>query len=357
MKTAILFAVSLCIVPGFMKTIKSDLIGSKTKSIPFLAIRSVIENHFAKTSKDIAVRFVTETSKNELLVDEILQHHPDSITVTNIKGGMSDRDFMGLVVPTVLIFDTIELFKRSSRRVLFQTDAEKRNNHLIYVPGLTEEEVTQNIKDGFRIDAVDFLMHETDESIDLVTSFMFTEEKCRKNQLLTINSFNGKTNKWTNENFFPKKYQNLHECKLTYEDDRDFSKGAHEERIIKTLAKIYNFSLAEIPAEEGESNADLFESVLSISDNEAMIYSAMLTSRLFQFAVPPGEPYTTFERMFLMFDIELWIAIGVTLAIGFIVIQIVNLLSLKVQKFVFGKDNRTPTINMCNIFLCGSQAR
>lgn len=75
------------------------------------------------------------------------------------------------------------------------------------------------------------------------------------------------------------------------------------------------------------------------------------------FEVPPGEPHSSFEKMFLMFDIGTWILIATTLSIGSTVIQVVNLASNEVQNFVYGRNIRTPTMNLLSIFLCGGQHR
>jgi hypothetical protein len=61
--------------------------------------------------------------------------------------------------------------------------------------------------------------------------------------------------------------------------------------------------------------------------------------------------------MFLMFDDWTWICIGVTLSMALLTIQLINFMSVKVQKFIFGRDIRTPTLNLANIFLNGSQNR
>lgn len=92
-----------------------------------------------------------------------------------------------------------------------------------------------------------------------------------------------------------------------------------------------------------------------MGDDYEGITSDVFLSATGYYSVPPGEPYTLLEKMFLMFDASVWIAIIVTFFIGFVTIQIINLLSRKVQNFVYGRDIQSPTMNLLNVFLCGGQ--
>ena len=79
-----------------------------------------------------------------------------------------------------------------------------RNQHLVYVPGLTTSDIIQTFDDAFEMDRVNFLMNETDNSIDLVTGYMFSPQACKKVQLKTINRFDFQTLEWGNSIFLPK---------------------------------------------------------------------------------------------------------------------------------------------------------
>lgn len=50
-----------------------------------------------------------------------------------------------------------------------------------------------------------------------------------------------------------------------------------------------------------------------------------LTCYATSFLIPPGEPYSYLEKMFLMFDWEVWVAIAVTIFNSLAAIQIINL--------------------------------
>lgn len=55
-----------------------------------------------------------------------------------------------------------------------------------------------------------------------------------------------------------------------------------------------------------------------------------------------------------MFEIEVWVAIIVTLLTAFLSIRVIGLLSVKVQD---GKNIKTPTLNVASIFLNGGQIK
>ena len=75
------------------------------------------------------------------------------------------------------------------------------------------------------------------------------------------------------------------------------------------------------------------------------------------FAIASGDPYSDFERMFVMFDDETWIAIAITLTVGLVVTLGLNFVSEQVRNFVVGQGVSNPTVNLVAIFLTGGQVR
>lgn len=135
------------------------------------------------------------------------------------------------------------------------------------------------------------------------------------------------------------------------------------EEIIATLAKTNNFSkkfykdLSEF--EDPKIGFDLlqFRAIQSFVDSANSVLSVAFFFEHYALVVPPGEPYTDLERMFMMFDLETWIAVIATLLIGLVAIQIIKQFSRKVQDFVFGRNIRSPVMNLFSIFLTGGQTR
>lgn len=136
-------------------------------------------------------------------------------------------------------------------------------------------------------------------------------------------------------------------------------------QIFDELAKCFNFTLKrKQPNNEFNIYTDIAEFVLNqdmskpfFKDENFFRMSSAIFFDFMTYVVPPGKPLSDMERMFAAFDDETWVAIGVTFAICFVVIQIINLMSTRVQNFVFGQQIRTPTLNIISIFLTGGQPR
>jgi hypothetical protein len=200
--------------------------------------------------------------------------------------------------------------------------------------------------------------------VDLVTSFMFEPGKCREPQYKTINRFSRSSMKWDNETFFPEKYENYNGCELVVALEEDDVTDSAPIELINILAQKLNFTIKHEICKDSTNttlhqNYDLFAALAAQSWFllEAFDFSLVFDSDAISCTVPAGEPYTMLEKMFLMFDKATWICIGVTLGGALVVIQVINLLSIKIQKFVFGRDVRTPTLNVASVFLAGGQHR
>jgi hypothetical protein len=102
---------------------------------------------------------------------------------------------------------------------------------------------------------------------------------------------------------------------------------------------------------------DLLTSQSHLSDIELFHISSTLYMDEMTIAVPAGEPLTDLEKMFAMFDNETWIAIGFIFSFALITIQIFNLASTVLKKFIFGRDVQTPTFNLISIFFTGFQSK
>jgi hypothetical protein len=169
---------------------------------------------------------------------------------------------------------------------------------------------------------------------------------------------------WHKQSFFPDKYRNFYGCALVVAF-HNVSVTLTSQTIFEILAEHLNFqqirkTVKDFSDPKEVENIDFIEdlNVQSISSLEASdVYSSALYSDYVTFTVPAGEPYTQLEKMFLMFDEPTWTCIGLTLAAAFLIIQVINFMSIQIQKFVFGLEVRTPTLNLADILLNGGQNR
>lgn len=80
-------------------------------------------------------------------------------------------------------------------------------------------------------------------------------------------------------------------------------------------------------------------------------YAALL------FAVPPGEPYTSLEKIFFPFKGTVWLCICILFIAAVILVIFLKFVRSSKRQFIFGPKNDSPLLNMINIFLGGAIIR
>lgn len=331
------------------------------KGIELLALNALIQEYFVKHSPKIdLICFGEKTSQSYAKVDEISTNFNGSIVMQMSRG--SENMYKSKInSSSLLLFDSIENFKNEVKQITWQTRKDLRNKHLILIHNASKSDIARNLPDAFSIDCVNFLVNANENSSELVTSYAFTSNACKTNQLKIINRFERSIMRWKNSDFYPEKYKNFFGCLLWVGIDKIRGTQAYLNDITKALSVSYNFKfrLKSVDLYNGkadEHKVDLIEDIIGIPDSH-FVNGVTYTSEELHFVVPPGELYTPLEKMFLMFELELWIAIIVTIFIIITAIKVINLASLDVQNFVYGRSIRTPMQNLVDIILNGGQNR
>lgn len=336
------------IVTLFCLTKLSCVVAGKQSLAKEAIISLVHRNMHSGTSKVDFIFF--ERSKD--LIEEVIRHSQNAAISRNILDGTNPSWNFQLAAPSVLVFESAEIFIQNVGAIKWLSNPSLRHKHIVYAPGLTSKDIIENTQNGFDIDKVAFLMHETRDSIDLVSSFMFTPQKCRENQVKAINRFNGTTFEWESDEFYPRKYQNLHNCNLMV----GTPKAMTNRKITPLLAKLHNFNVVAVRNAPTES-VDLVENfVYASAVGTGTVFSTPVFCETYVVAAPLlGEPNSQFEKMFMMFDEEVWVAIVCMLLFYMISIQAIKCCPIKVQNYVFGRNIRSPLMNLTDIFLNGGQ--
>lgn len=331
----------------------------KVNRVALDAISNIINSDFATFSSRIDFLTFGESSD---LFDRLLRRKNESLSLTVKHFG---NEKVKLDVSSVLIFGSLVDFKENIADIRWKTHESKNYRHLAYIPNATAKDIEESVKDGWSIDSVAFLLNETEKSIDLATSFMFTKEKCRQNQLVTINRFKRNVMKWETDNFFPEKYENLHSCSLSFLTlmiNYDEIIGLNKETL-NEMSREINFKIDPIYA---ASEKQFF---FHVNRNHFDFYDFLapyhvpdwihifISSEKNVYIVPPGEPLTQLEKLLSPFDRETWIGIVTTLTTTLVAIQIVSFTSRKVKHWSFGRAVGSLTMNLLNVFLCGSQTK
>lgn len=297
--------------------------------------------------------------------DEVLRNKPEtiSIKISTCQGNIRLNE------STILLFNSVQSFKEIAGEISWQTNPKIRRKHLVYIRGAGARDITENIDTDVDVDEVGFLINTNPDEIQLSTNEIFTAQNCGVNQLTPINKFTRKRSKWDHSTFYPKKYQNFHRCRLNAfvverHAIRTFEKNEKaktpSQRLLESLASHFNFSIqykwSNNRTNESSTRFDLLTTVtVLVREGGYFVTSVALRCETYSLLVPPGDPYTQLEKMFSMFDWEVWVAIIATLVSFLLFIQIINRMSTRIQNFVYGSGVTTPTLNLFDIFLNGGQ--
>jgi hypothetical protein len=341
----------------------------KSELVVAEAIKGMLTGHFAV--KEPHINLVYFGKRSQALAEKLLREKP--IEVTARLFGVADVDKFNVDSPTIALFDSAEhyinvSYKLANKKLRLSEDMQYPNT-LFFVPKRGEIDVLAKYAEAsVPLVNTNFIQIVNDTTIDLVTIFNFDSGKCGQANYRTINRFSTSNWKWENETFFPEKFNDFHGCELKVATDMSLTKEAlilevfprsmTTEEIFSILAQKLNFRMEYVGFDQ-TATADLYhwQGIQSRSLYELYDFSPVLYTDKLTLTVPTGEPYTQLEKMFLMFDKDTWICIGVTIAGALLVIQVINFMSVQVQKFVFGRDVRTPTLNVASIVLTGAQHR
>ena len=343
--------------------------GEQSSVVPY-AINEVIKKHFlSPTAKNPGIIDIMRFGKEIVKFKDLLKIKSGTMTKTRFYKFQDDCNSVPknigykLNEASIVLFGSKECFKALASRIVWNSNKAKRHHHLVYAPGLTSHDVAKTFSkefysDGFRIDHVSFLVNETEKSIDLVSGFMFTEQACHQLQVKKINHFSLKTMEWENSIFYPKKYENFHGCELTmvrvYGDIVDLHRIIFQDHLNATVLQCSLDTTLNTPSDV----CDLVSSQYPLyHPDQTFLIAYPHRDVAATFLISPGEPYTDLERMFMMFDDGLWIAIGVTLIGAASITLGLNFVSRRVKTFIAGRGIHSPTMNLISIFLNGAQAR
>lgn len=212
---------------------------------------------------------------------------------------------------------------------------------------------------------VNYIIDSDITSLELMTVVAFKKSVCQLSQPTTINTFSKTANKFQNNNFFIRKTSYFHNCRLNYEIDFDMTSFHwNRDKLNKNVyLKGYAYEIHEVIAKKLNIQAryvylqenDSLEIVTKLKvQHNSLLMARFSLVQLESFAfgdetgffVPPGQPYTQFEKMFMMFDTYVWIAISVTLIGGYLSLQALNKFCSKaIQRLVFGEKVLTTNMN------------
>jgi hypothetical protein len=311
------------------------------------AISGVLVEYFAKNYQN--KKFITVGDRGgfaSTITELLIQKIPGRITV-QVATNNNNNNMRDLKSPTIILLDSLQhLDELMNWLPHFDDSRGTWHKHLLYVEGLTTDDIITRYQTDPAISEVGFLVNYDGLSIELASAFWFSPHKCHENQIKTINKFTRHNGRWENSNFYPNKYRNFHGCPIQVSYSvKILTTNLLTTSIFKALADTLNFKLVrkqmsvnEFSFLDKQTNMIEFFSYQNEGAYGGKFGGSITSAVVFDdltFAVPPGEPLTDLEKMFAAFDKETWIAIGATFAIALVVILIISFMTIKVQENKF----------------------
>ncbi|KAG5672142.1 hypothetical protein PVAND_002296 [Polypedilum vanderplanki] len=206
-----------------------------------------------------------------------------------------------------------------------------------------------------------FICQQNYETINLLTHSWFEYNSCDKRKVLTINRFDLKTKKWKKPLKNHQKFKNLNGCEIIikestsyyYRYDRSGKLIAAYEPFWRMLAKYANFTLRMKDMHQTNAHCIIYY----IRKERERAVASPFTSISVDLITTSGESFSDYEKLLLPFDLITWMFLICTFGIAFFIIFIINQMNQNIKEFVYGKEIKTPSLNVISTFFGYSQTK
>lgn len=336
--------------------INQSFAGTRNKSIAPQAIASILE-YLSRQSRTVdIITYGTEYEASNNFIGSILLRVNFSSAVRILDG--CRRNPLILNTSSILIFDSKENFMRFATTISWQNDENFRRKHLVSVANLTIVDLRAIPTTVWPLfNSVNFLVNGNDKSIDVAQNIIFSAHACREGLVTVFNRFDRGTRRWHRTDLYPNKYQNLHGCPLFVAVIANITHSAVKQ-MIEVLSTSRNFTIQRLAYKRNRDNNvpftfDFIEQFIEYGVTATP--SIPIVFAQVYFVIPPGEPFDQLEKMFMMFEVEVWLAIFFTFSIALCTILIISLMSQSVKNLVYGSNFTSPAMNLISTFLIGAQ--
>ena len=341
------------------------LCDSKKSLVP-QAILQLVKSHYGESSVIIEVFYNSDRLK---VLDETLAllSGVKRLKITKVDAATRIDKSENAFNDAIFLFDNYNNFLEIYPKLdsIENQNLRREINLLLFCEDSTRENILKNIT---KATFLTFLFDENNK-IALNAMTMYTEKRCNVPQLVEINRYSSEEQKWMTEKFFVPKWENLHGCELLIhlkDDNFPFSDCMYSEDedsecvfegvlvgMIKALSSSLNFTYS-FTLDPRTDEADLYLDSSPLLNRTFKIFS--LSDPIYSASniiiVPPGKPFTPWEKLFMPFDRETWMWLAATFMIAFFVIFLIKLSkSASMKDFIIGLNVTTPTLNVIAIFM------
>lgn len=365
----------------------------------FVQVDDTIVSHRISATAKMISKLIEESRRSTVLVtdlkSEILENFVRSnndlrftVMVNNLRDSVYFK--MRKVGATVLHLRNFEEFERFYK--LIRSDVFLYDGHFILIYDRTNTQEIEKIFSKFwklYIFNVNVLVNVNGFSSDLVSIFTympFSNGSCGNIQPVYINGFDKISMKWSTNVFFPEKFQQLNRCPIRfgfYENnpgiviDRNASGTTRISGINADIGVMFskklNFTLSMHEYEQDmgvifknktatamlkramENEVDLIFATSQMDRFEALSGTRTVYTDKMILVVPPPFTMDPMKKILLPFTFVSWISIGLVALLACCIVKMMDFTPQVVHDYVIGRNVRGSVLNVCNVFLGGSQ--
>ena len=357
------------------------------------AVLEIISDFFVKQTSDISFTYsaIDENSSYFMLetIEDILIKLDSNFLIT-LQHATEVLSGIGKKIHNIIYVDDFESFLK----VLHHSTQDFYDYQGYYLVVLTNYDSIAikkifEILWSYYIVNVNIITKEneyTDEAL-MFTYFPYTRYYCEKVEPILFNNYIIDIGFIKNIEHFPNKLANLHKCPLKVatvdippfvitKNTEQFQFLGLEGFLMIVLEKRMNFTMEATIVNDNYLWGQLFENGTSTGAIEMVMTgkvnltigyytssplrntmmsasSVHYTSNLV-WVVPPGRQLTSLEKLIKPFSATLWKAVIILLIISFFIVSVIGWLTITIQNFVFGRNMKTPNLNIINVFFGGS---
>lgn len=368
---------SFCLVFFLALSEKFDDLEAQVKpqrTFQSLAMKSLITAFFDSSREVVIKNFVND---RQVLDQAVLSNFksetiPFKLIDYNNAGKFSNRT---MKKSEILIFSAVDSLDNFNDNAEIEIKPAEIFLFLVLCLKATFEQLS-NLKDSKILQFQYFIIEET-EAFRLLTFVWYTAQKCNETQLIEVNRFDKKQNTWKNSNFVMKKFRNLHGCQVVFGvhlqnpitaydilENGTIEYWGYNIDVFEDFAEKLNYSLKLNPYYKQTGDYYFKElknvTVLTWLRDITVPTKTSVTTQPYMFlssqlAVSPGDDFTSFEKLWLPFDATTWGLIIFIFTTAILTIFLLRFSKNSIRKFVFGRNVKTPSLNIAAHFFGTSQ--
>lgn len=329
------------------------------------AINLIIKQHFTKRVKNFEVMFEKEDSKKIAdIANELMRKCKFPLKTRQIIQG---HEKILIQESAVLLFENMNSYRQFHNRTDHNL-CPKSLFFLVFIVNFDRSKLVFKAATTFLSEY--FIVRQDDHYLSLITFKQFEPPKCRRWVEVEVNQYSKHRMQWQSDKFHLEKFKDYNGCDLVigaaphvhdvyieFDGNNKLTKiwgQAIEINNIISAALNYSihYNIINLPKTLKYSNQSLhYDILLFIYAIKRINYSEEVITTPFRMnaeliAIPPDEMYSQFEKLFLPFEIQVWIWLIVTMSTAVATIIVINFTPKKVKDFVFGFKVKTPILNL-----------